>query len=185
MKNFVTPILLYRSSLLMLLLLISGGAIIADEKDWTGKTVQFKDEIKLGRPLGGGLARDGAVLDKSKTYVVKTDDGTYLELVGQVGFVFKSEAQIVAVPAKPNPITGTFKWYTDAEFVFREDGTATAKLGTKTWEARWVTNPYGGYVLMYADGGVDLLKLVDAGKKLEGTGVNEGKSYPVSGIRQK
>jgi hypothetical protein len=153
----------------------------ADEKDWTGTPVRFKESVHLGRKLGGGLVRDGAALDPAKTYTVKSDDGTFLELVGETGFVFKSEAERVA---KADPIVGTFTWYTGAEFVFRADGTANAKLGAKTWVAKWVANPYGGYVVMYAEGGVDVIKLSADGKKLEGTGLSNGKSYPVSGTKR-
>lgn len=70
-------------------------------EDWTGKTIKVKEDgLKLGRKLGGGLARDGAALDKSKTYTVKSDDGTFLEVDG--GFLFRADAEVVA-EAKPYP----------------------------------------------------------------------------------
>jgi len=117
--------------------------------------------------------------------VVKSDDGSFLELVGQTGFIFKSEAEGVReAPAKPDPIIGTYTWYTGAEFTLREDGTATAKLNDKMWAVRWVANPDGGYILMYDDGAVDVVKLSKDAAKLEGAGLNNGKSYPVSGTRR-
>lgn len=73
----------------------------ADDKDWTGKSVKLTEGVKLGRKLAGGLVRDGAALDKSKTYVVKSDDGQFLELVGEAGFIFRSEAEVVAGRAMP------------------------------------------------------------------------------------
>jgi tetratricopeptide (TPR) repeat protein len=70
-------------------------ALHANADDWTGKTIRVKeDRLKLGRKFGGGLVRDGAVLDKARTYIVKSDDGIYLELDG--GFVFRSDAVVVA-----------------------------------------------------------------------------------------
>ena len=57
--------------------------VSADDKDWTGKTIKLTANVKLGSKLGGGLVRDGAALDKGKTFVVKSDDGSYLELVGR------------------------------------------------------------------------------------------------------
>ena len=173
-----------RPIVLMAIILLAAPAV-ADDKDWTGRSIKLKEGVALGRKLGGGLVRDGAVLDKTKTYVVKSDDGAFLELVGETGFIFKSEAEVVrAVPAPADPIVGSYRWYSGAEFVFRENGTATAKLNDKTWAVRWVVNPYGGYVLMYDDGGVDVVKLSKDAAKLEGTGLNSGKSYPVSGTRR-
>ncbi|MGL6072776.1 MAG: tetratricopeptide repeat protein [Fimbriiglobus sp.] len=62
---------------------------------WSGKMVRIKEEgVKLGRKFGGGILRDGAVLEKAKTYSVKFDDGTYLQLEG--GYVFKNETELVA-----------------------------------------------------------------------------------------
>jgi hypothetical protein len=90
---------------------------------------------------------------------------------------------LAAEDKKADPVVGTYDWYTGAEFVVKEDGTATAELKDKKWAVRWVVNPYGGYVFMYDDGGVDVLKLSKDFKKLEGTGVSGGKSYPVSGTK--
>ena len=169
-------------SFALLTLLTFAHASVAEETNWTGKEVQLKETVRLGRKLGDGLVRDGAVLDTATTYTVKSDDGSYLAFVGRTGFVFKSECRLA--PVKADPIVGTYRWYTGAEFVFRKDGTATAKLGDKTWKVRWIANPYGGYVVMYEEGGVDILKLSDDGDKLTGTGVNAGKTYPVSGTRR-
>jgi tetratricopeptide (TPR) repeat protein len=77
----------------------------ADDKNWTGKTVKLKESVKLGSKLGGGLVRDGAALEKGATFVVKSDDGGFLELVGQAGFIFKSDAEVIAggAPGKADP----------------------------------------------------------------------------------
>ena len=79
-------------------LLLTSGAV-AD--DWSGKTVKVKEAVKLGRKLGNGIVRDGAALDPAKTYVVKADDGSFLELAG--GHIFKFEAELVAAAEKPFP----------------------------------------------------------------------------------
>ena len=52
------------------------------------------DGLQLGRKHDGGLIRDGDALSAKKNYVVKADDGTFLELAG--GFVFKSDVEVVA-----------------------------------------------------------------------------------------
>lgn len=83
----------------VLLLAVSATA---DDKDWTGRSVRLKEGVKLGRKLAGGLVRDGAPLDKGKTYVVKSDDGTFLELTGETGFVFKIDVEVVPA-AKADP----------------------------------------------------------------------------------
>ncbi len=86
-------------SLLVVLLFTAG--VFAD--DWAGKTITVKESVKLGRKLGNGIIRDGAALDPAKSYVVKADDGTFLELAG--GHIFKFEAALAAVQEKPFPKT--------------------------------------------------------------------------------
>ncbi len=82
-----------RILLIPLLLLVFAFPALAD--DLTGKSVTVKvDGLQLGRKLDGGLVRDGDALSAKKSYVVKADDGTFLELAG--GFVFKSDVDVVA-----------------------------------------------------------------------------------------
>jgi tetratricopeptide (TPR) repeat protein len=91
--------------LALTVVLLLAAPLAADDTDWTGKTVKLKsDNLKTGTKFRGGLVRDGVVLDGSKTYVVKSDDGSLLELVGQTGFIFKLDADVVAggPAAKPN-----------------------------------------------------------------------------------
>ena len=88
-----------RSLLALGVVVAVAGFTLAD--DWTGKTVTVtQDGLKFGTKLGGGLVRQGADVDTTKTYTVKSDDGTILELDG--GFIFKSEAA-VAADVKPFP----------------------------------------------------------------------------------
>ncbi|QEG31033.1 TPR repeat-containing protein YrrB [Gemmata obscuriglobus] len=84
-----------------MLLLVLAAPAVADDKDWTGKTVTLTAEVKLGQKQTGGLLRNGAVLVKSKVYVVKSDDGEFVELVGESGLIYKSEAEVVAVREMP------------------------------------------------------------------------------------
>ncbi len=82
-----------RMLLIPLLLLTFASPAFAD--DLKGKSVTVKvDGLKLGRKLDNGLIRDGDALSAKKSYVVKADDGTFLELAG--GFVFKSDVEVVA-----------------------------------------------------------------------------------------
>ncbi len=78
-------------------LLVAAGA---GADDWSGKTITVKEPVKLGRKLGNGLVRDGAALEPGKPYMVKSDDGTNLELPG--GHIFKFEATLAA-DEKPFP----------------------------------------------------------------------------------
>ena len=72
----------------------------ASADDWTGKSVRVKENgLKLGRKIGNGLVREGPALDASKTYTVKADDGSFLELDG--GVIFKSDAELA--PRKELP----------------------------------------------------------------------------------
>jgi tetratricopeptide (TPR) repeat protein len=73
----------------------------ASDGDWTGKTVRLKQGVRLGSKLGGGLVRDGAALERGQTFVVKSDSGGLLELVGQDGFIFKSDAELAAGLSAP------------------------------------------------------------------------------------
>ena len=87
-----------RMLLIPLLLLAVASPAFAD--DLTGKSVTVKvDGLKLGRKLDNGLIRDGDALSAKKSYVVKADDGTFLELAG--GFVFKSDVEVVAMAEFP------------------------------------------------------------------------------------
>ena len=82
-----------RMLLIPLFLLVFASPAFAD--DLKGKSVTVKvDGLKLGRKLEGGLIRDGDALSAKKSYVVKSDDGTFLELAG--GFVFKSDVEVAA-----------------------------------------------------------------------------------------
>ena len=95
-----------RMLLIPLFLLVFASPAFAD--DLTGKSVTVKvDGLKLGRKLDNGLIRDGDALSAKKNYVVKADDGTFLELAG--GFVFKSDVEVVAMAEFPK------KFVKDAE----------------------------------------------------------------------
>ncbi len=100
-------------------MLCCAATIVAEDKDWTGKTVRLKADVKLGTILNGGLVRDGAALEKGKTFVVKSDAGGFLELDGQTGFVFKSEAEVVA---EPGPRVRELWAYEGGWFARKKDG---------------------------------------------------------------
>src|SRR5262245_49239577 len=95
-------------ALFAMLALVASAA--ADEKekdaDWTGKIIQLRSDVRIGSKIGGRLVRDGAELDKAKPYVVKSDDGTYLELFEPKGFILKSEAELLQLklPKKGDPV---------------------------------------------------------------------------------
>ncbi|MBM3980514.1 MAG: hypothetical protein FJ304_09550 [Planctomycetes bacterium] len=97
------------------------GAGAADDADWTGKTVRLKVDVKLGTKFNGGLVREGAALPKGKTFVVKSDAGGFLELVDQTGFIFRSEAEVVAEKEK-GPDTRELWVYEGGWFARKKDG---------------------------------------------------------------
>ena len=82
---------------LLLAVLLTATFALAD--DWTGKSIKPKEAVKLGRKVGNGIARDGAEVDTKKSYVVKSDDGTLLELAD--GYIFKFEAELGKEPDLP------------------------------------------------------------------------------------
>jgi tetratricopeptide (TPR) repeat protein len=49
------------------------------------------------------LLRDGAELKAGEAFTVKSDDGTYIELDGQKGFLFKTEVMLFAGRVMPKP----------------------------------------------------------------------------------
>ncbi len=88
-----------RSLLALTLALLAVSGLRAD--DLAGKTVKVKkDGVQLGRQTGTGLIRDGDALSRAKTYTVKTEDDGYLELVGQTGFLFTQDVEVVATMPK-------------------------------------------------------------------------------------
>ena len=88
-----------RSILVLSLTRLIGNALRAGEL--VGKSVKVKEDgLLLGRKSGGGLIRDGDALSKTKTYTVKSDDGSFVELVGQTGFLFTQDVEIVAALPK-------------------------------------------------------------------------------------
>jgi tetratricopeptide (TPR) repeat protein len=94
--------------------LISSPAL-AD--DWAGKLVMFKeDEKRLGKKSGNGLTLDGKKLTANAVYKIRTDDGTFVELVSQTGWMFKSDVlpldeAIKFFGEKIQSEPGKGKWY--------------------------------------------------------------------------
>ena len=50
--------------LALVAILVLAPPVSADDKDWTGKSIRLKEDVKLGSKLGGGLVRDGATLQQ-------------------------------------------------------------------------------------------------------------------------
>jgi len=88
-----------RSLLALGLALLAVAGLRAD--DLVGKTVKVKkDGVQLGRQTGTGLIREGDALSRAKTYTVKTEDDGYIQLVGQTGFLFTQDVEVVAALPK-------------------------------------------------------------------------------------
>lgn len=82
------------------------ASVAADDKGLTDKHVKLRAEVKLGTKQAGGLLRDGATLAAGRTFRVKSDDGMFLELVGETGFIYKNEAELFVgreMPKKNDP----------------------------------------------------------------------------------
>lgn len=97
-------------ALALALVLATAAAVSAD--DWTDKTVKLRVDTKLGTKQAGGLLRDGAELKQGQGFTVKSDDGQFIEFVGETGFLFKNEVELFvgrempkkgAAPGKADP----------------------------------------------------------------------------------
>lgn len=82
-------------------------SLTATAEDWTGKKVKTKGDVKPGRRDGAGLIRGTEVVKKDTELTVKSDDGTYLELDGKLGTIFKSEAVLSSDDPNALPSDGT------------------------------------------------------------------------------
>jgi tetratricopeptide (TPR) repeat protein len=124
----------------------------AEDTDWTGRTVRLREGVKLGSKFGGGLVRDGAALEKGRAFVVKSDDAGLLELAGQTGFIFKSEAELapgLPAPKAGGPATNVVQrpWPAGTEVLpgKRPDRIA---FGTRDAAGNWVPFPMSGIMPM-------------------------------------
>lgn len=70
------------------------ATVSAQDKGWADRTVKLRIDSKLGTKQAGGLLRDGAEVKQGQTLTVKSDDGFYLEFVGETGVLFKTEVEL-------------------------------------------------------------------------------------------
>jgi tetratricopeptide (TPR) repeat protein len=118
--------------------------LMASADDWAGKKITVKDDVKPGKRDGAGLVRGSDVLKKGTELTVKADDGTYLELDGKRGSIFKTEAMLASDDPNALPSDGT-TWTEGTPLFLRnpkdtpgfelrsEDGSGSAKV---YWEPR-------------------------------------------------
>jgi len=81
--------------------------ITASAEDWTGKKIKTKDDVKPGKREGAGLLRGSDVVKKGTELTVKADDGTFLELDGKLGTIFKTDAVLSSNDPNALPSDGT------------------------------------------------------------------------------
>ena len=75
-------------------MLVIGASLHADVL--AGKSVKVKEEGKrLGTKTQTGLIRDGEALSRAKVYTVKSEDDGYVDLVGQAGFLFTQDLEVL------------------------------------------------------------------------------------------
>jgi tetratricopeptide (TPR) repeat protein len=79
------------------------AASAATGQDFADKTVKIRADVRLGTKQAGGLLRDGEQLRQGEAFTVKADDGIYIELVGQKGFLFKNEVELFVGREMPKP----------------------------------------------------------------------------------
>ena len=121
--------------------LVLYGVQTATADDWTGKKIKVKEDVKPGRQEGAGLIRGTDVVKKGTEFTVKADDGTYLELDGKRGSIFKTEAVLASNDPNALPSDGTT--WTEGTVVFERgpDGLSKIELRTKEGlavEVNWI-----------------------------------------------
>lgn len=84
-------------------LVVLGAAPSVEGQDLVDKTVKIRVDVRLGTKQAGGLLRDGAELRQGEAFTVKSDDGAYIELVGQKGFLFKEDVELFVGREMPKP----------------------------------------------------------------------------------
>jgi tetratricopeptide (TPR) repeat protein len=85
----------------VLVVLVAASA--AAGQDFVDKTVKIRADVRLGTKQAGGLLRDGEQLRQGEAFTVKSDDGIYVELVGQKGFLFKNDIELFVGREMPKP----------------------------------------------------------------------------------
>lgn len=110
-------------------------------EDWTGKKIKAKDDVKPGKRDGAGLIRGIEVVKKDTELTVKADDGTFLELDGKLGTIFKTEAVLASNDPNALPSDGT-TWKAGTAVFEREPYALTyierrSKDGLGTVKAQW------------------------------------------------
>lgn len=75
-------------------LVVFVASAAAQNPGYTDKTVKIRSDTRLGTKQAGGLLRNGAELRRGQAFTVKSDDGTYVELAGRDGFLFKAEVEL-------------------------------------------------------------------------------------------
>jgi tetratricopeptide (TPR) repeat protein len=120
-----------------LVLFVSSAA--AD--DFTDKTVKIRADVKLGTKQAGGLLRDGAQLRQGEAFTVKSDDGAYIELVGQKGFLFKTEVELfvgreMPKPGAPGPKADAKDLWAEGERAMPRRSNSQIQFGDRTADGR-------------------------------------------------
>lgn len=78
------------------LLWIAAFLPLLSAEDWSGKLIMLKTQnVQLGHRTETGLLLTGNKLGIACAYKVRKDDGSYLELVGKKGLIFKMDAILV------------------------------------------------------------------------------------------
>jgi tetratricopeptide (TPR) repeat protein len=85
----------------VLVVLVAAPSV--EGQDFVDKTVKIRADVRLGTKQAGGLLRDGAALRQGEAFTVKSDDGIYVELVGQKGFLFKGDVELFVGREMPKP----------------------------------------------------------------------------------
>lgn len=85
---------MYRAILTFSMVVLVVNGVCAE--DWSGKLIMLlHSKVQLGRPTETGLLLDGEKLNIIAAYKVRSETGTYLELAGKQGMIYKQDAVLI------------------------------------------------------------------------------------------
>lgn len=147
------------------------AAPAVEGQELVDKTVKIRLDVRLGTKQAGGLLRDGEQLRQGEAFTVKSDDGAYVELVGQKGFLFKHEVELfvgreMPKPGAPGPKADAKDLWADGDKAMLKRANSQIQFGDRFADGRTVFYPIGGTsVTVRRDNGDGWVRVHDSRKE--------------------